>query len=402
MTETDERREEVSEENEAAEVRDGKSKNTKHTIRYIRYLLLLIMVMVALIFLFSNREQINGDNFRRMFAKFNKGFGVSATKDGEVHFDAVGEGETVVYKDGYAHATVEKLVVTDKEGTEFQNVPLGFRKPVLYANGRYVFAYDSGGTGLIVTDSFSVLFEKNLEDPIITARMNRDGSIVVITEGDGFLAKVYVFNSSFKEVYRYRSMNRYILDAAISEDGKAMAVSALNIEGAGIVPEIMYFKLSKETVQWTVSFEEDPCVAVSIKEDGTVCGLFRHGMVSLNSKGKEVGRYSLDNQVIQCFSIDHPDDNVFVVSASENGDGTVIFCNEKGKVKDSVPLDFYAVAVDYREGRVAVLGNRRSEVYNRSGKLLWKDTPERVKDIALMGRNTVVVLSESKCVYNGI
>ena len=399
MADLDERLDEREESNGQEE---QERKKAKHTLRYLRYLLLLIMVMVTLIFLFSNRDQINGDNFRRMFAKFNKGFGVSAAKDGEVHFDSVGEGETVIYKDGYAHATVEKLIVTDKGGTEFQNVPLGFRKPVLSANARYVFAYDSGGTGLIVTDSFSVLFEKNMEDPIITARMNRDGSIAVVTEGDGFLAKVYVFNSSFKEVYRYRSLNRYILDAAVSEDGKALAVSALNIEGSGIVPEIMYFKLSKETVQWTVAFEEDPCVAVSVKENGTVCGLFRWGMVSLSAKGKEIGRYSLDNQVIQCFTMDHADDNVFVVSASENGDGTVIFCNEKGQVKDTIPLDYYAVAVDYREGRVAVLGNRRSEVYNRSGKLLWNASPERVHDIALMGRGTVVVLSESKCVYNGI
>ncbi len=375
---------------------------SKTTIKYVRYLLLLIMVMVALIFLFANRDQINGDNFRRLMAKINIGIAAPTSEDGEVHFDTVSSGDTVVYKDGFAHATVEKLIITDKNGTEFQNTQLGFRKPVLAANGNYVFVYDSGGTGLMVADSFSVLFETHLENPIITAKMNRNGSIVVVTEGDGYLAKVYVFDSSFREVYRYRSLNRYILDADLSADGKALAVSAVNIEGADIAPEIMYFKLSKEEVQWTVPFDENPCVDIEIKDNGTVCGLFNWGMVSLSSKGKELGRYQLENKALQCYSLEDGDDNVFVVSAAENGDGTVVVCNEKGVVKDKVELDYYAITFDYHNGRIAILGNQKCGVYNKSGKLLWEDHPERATGIAFMGRNAVVVVSETKCVYNGI
>ncbi|MBQ6824925.1 MAG: hypothetical protein IJP27_09750 [Clostridia bacterium] len=381
---------------------ESQERRSGATIKYIRYLLLLAMVVVALIFLFANREQINGDNFRRMLAKFDIGFSASGSEDGEVHFDTASGGNTVVFKDGFAHATVEKLIITDKNGTEFQNIQLGFRKPMISANNRYVLAYDSGGVGLMVTDSFSVLFETTFEDPIITARMNKNGSFAVVTEGDGFLAKVYVFNASFKEIYRYRSMNRYILDAVVAENDKALAVSAVNIEGADIVPEIMYFKLSKESVEWTVPFTEDPCVRIAVKDNGTVCGLFNWGMVSLNEKGKEVGRYQLDNQVIQCYSLDDGKDNIFVVSAAENGDGRVVVCNEKGEVEDTVELDYYAVHLDYLDGRVAVLGNQKSGVYTRSGKLLWEASPERATDISFMGKNTVVVVSETKCVYNGI
>lgn len=377
-------------------------RRSRTTIKYVRYLLLLIMVMVALIFLFANRDQINGDNFRRLIAKINIGISAPASEDGEVHFDTASGGETVVYKDGFAHATVEKLIITDKNGTEFQNTQLGFRNPVLSANSRYVLAYDSGGEGLMVADSFSVVFETQMEDPIITAKMNDNGYIAVVTEGDGYLAKVYVFDSSFREVYRYRSLNRYVLDAAVSPNNKALAISAINIEGAGIVPEIMYFKLKDEKVQWTVSFEESPCVCISIKDNGTICGLFNWGMVSLNNKGNEIGRYELDNQVLQCYSMEDGDDNVFVVSAAENGHGTVVICNEKGTVKDTVALDHYAVRLDYYNGRIAILGNQKSSVHNRSGKLLWEDTPERATDIAFMGKNAVVVVSETKCVYNGI
>lgn len=391
------RRDEFLEQEEQEEV--TASAPSKSTIKYIRYLLLLIMVMVALILLFTNREQINGDNFRRLMAKINIGVSSVASEDGRLRFNS---GETVVYKDGFAHASVEKLLITDKNGTEFQNAPLGYRSPCIYSNDRYVLVYDSDGSGVMVADSFSVLFDKQMEDPIITARMNDNGYLVVVTEGDGFLAKVYVYDSSFKEVYRYRSLNRYILDAAVTEDNKGIVLSAMNVEESEIKPEILYFRIDKEKMQWSVAYKENPCIRLVVKENGTICGLFSWGMVSLNKKGKEVGRYSFENQVLQCYSLDDESRNVFVVSASENGDASVVICNEKGKVKDSFELDYYGVDVDYSDGRVAVLGNMRCGVFNSHGKNIWEDTPESAEEISFMGRSAVVVVSDTDCVYNGI
>ncbi len=393
------RKHEVKEE---AEQQNEAAPRSQSTLKYVRYLLLLVMLMVALVFLFSNRDQINGDNFRRLMAKIDIGISGSEAEAGELFFNNIGDGATVAYKDGFAHATVEKLIITDKKGTEFQNVALGFRKPVIAANSRYVMVYDSGGTGITVADSFSVVFETHLENPIISAKMNSNGSLAVVTEGEGYLAKVYVFDSRFREIYRYRSLNRYILDAAISKDEKYLAVSALNIEGADITSEILCFKTGKEKIAWSAAFDESPCVRLSMKENGTICALFEWGVASLNQKGEEIGRYRFDNQVLQCYNIDDPDVNVFAVSAAENGDTTVIVCNHKGKVKDQLDLDFYALQLDYCDRRIAVRGNRKCAVYNASGKCLWEDEPDQATDILFMGKNAVVVVSETKCVYNAI
>ena len=374
---------------------------SKLTIKYVRYLLLLIMVMVALIFLFANRDQINGDNLKRLISKISAGFSAPSAEEGEVQFETTDNGKTVIYKDGFANATVEKLLITDKGGAEFQNTPLGFRNPCLSANSKYVMAYDSGGTGILIADSFSVLYEANMENNIISAQMNSDGSFVVITEGDGYLTKVYVYDSSFREIYRYRSLTRYIMDASLSPDNKALAISAMNIEGGETVSEILYFKLNKEEVQWSVSYDQNPCIDIDIKEDGSICGLFSWGMVSLSKKGTEQGRYELDNQVLQCYSVEE-DLTVFAVSAAENGNSTLVTCNAKAGVKDIVDLDYYVTQLDYNDGRIAVLGNRKCGVYNTNGKLLWENTPERATGIAMMGKNTVVVISETKCVYDAI
>ncbi|MBQ3085233.1 MAG: hypothetical protein IJC46_07290 [Clostridia bacterium] len=397
--EEDEILEEIAEEEKNEKAKDSRS---RLTLRYVRYLLLLIMVMVSLIFLFANRDQITTDNFRRLMAKINMTFSASVEDNGEVLFETANKGQTVVFKDGFAHATVEKLVVTDRAGSEFQSSRLGYRNPILMANDRYVMAYDSGGTGVMIADSFSVLFEATMDNNIITADMAADGSLVVVTEGDGYLSKIYVYNSSFKEVYNYKSLNRYVLDAALSPKGDALAVACMNIDGAEIVSEILYFKLSEESMQWNTTFGEDPCVDLTIKGNGNICGLFEWGMVSLDDDGKEQGRFDMQNQSLQCYSMKDSICNVFVLSAAENGDGTVYVCDENGAEMYQISLDFYAVKIDYVQGNVAVLGNQASRVFDSEGKALWSDVPERAVDIMLMGKSTVVVVSDMKCVYNKI
>ncbi len=372
------------------------------SLKYVRYLLLLVMVMVALIFLFSNRDQINGDNFRRLMAKINMGMNSVAEDNGEIRFDSATVGKTVVFKDGLAHATVEKLTITDRNGTEFQNTALGYRNPCISANSRYVFVYDSGGTGLMVADSFSVLFEHQMEHPIITARMNENGWLVVVTEGEGYLAKVFVYDASHREVYRYSSLGRYILDAAVTVDHKSVILSALNVEGGEIVPELVMFKLNKEKMEWSLPFEGSPCVHLSVKKGGVVNALFKWGMVSVSAKGAELGRYEFEKKVLQCYSMEDGGQNVFALSATENGDSQLVICNERAKAKDTVQADFYGKSLDYQNGRIALLGNRKSAVYQSSGKILWEDEPENALSIAFLQRDAVVVIGEMKSIYHKI
>ncbi len=372
------------------------------SLKYVRYLLLLAMVMVALIFLFSNRDQINGDNFRRLMTKINMGMNSVAEENGEIRFDSATVGKTVVYKDGLAHATVEKLIITDRNGTEFQNTALGYRNPCISSNNRYVFVYDSGGTGLMVADSFSVLFEHQMDHPIITARMNDDGWLVVVTEGEGYLAKVFVYDASYREVYRYSSLGRYVLDAAVTLDHKSVILSAVNVEGGEIVPELVAFRLNKEKVEWSLPFEGSPCVHLSVKKNGIINGLFNWGMVAVSSKGAELGRYEFENKVLQCYSMEDGEQNVFALSASENGDSQMVLCTEKAKVKDTVDAAFYGKSLDFQNGRIALLGNQKSAVYNASGKILWEDEPENALSIAFLQRDAVVVIGEMKSIYHKI
>ena len=163
------------------EQKTGKEK-LKTGLRFTRVFLLLCAAVFALIVLFVNRDKLNGDNLRRLAAKVDIGLSSSQSKDEAViDYDYSSSSVVGLYKDGVARVTGESLVVMDNAGTQFQSVLTGFSDPALITTPRYVMTYDRGGRRLVITNSFTVVFDRTFDDNIVTATMNDSGWFAVVS-----------------------------------------------------------------------------------------------------------------------------------------------------------------------------------------------------------------------------
>lgn len=375
----------------------------KSALRFARYLLLLIMVTMALLFIFTNKDKINMDNFRRLLAKIDIGISLgSEIDDTQIDFEYRENSVTSVYKDGIARLTGERLSIMDNRGTQFLNVLSGFEQPQLIANNKYVLAYDSGGTELIVTNSFAVLFEKTFSDKIINASMNDSGYFAVVTQSDGYKSSVYVFNSKFEEIFKWDSLSRYIVDVEVAHNNDAIAVSTLYSEGEAIMPQINYFEFSDENISWSVDFDETVSPAISCKSDGTVCAIFEWGVCFIDNKGREKSRYQFEQNLVQNFDIDDEKYNAFVLSHSVSGNSTLVVLDNNGIMISSTEIDEYIKSVDVMGDKVALLSANNVMALNiLSGKISWqRENSSNGVDVFFSDKSSVLVVSEISAVYN--
>ncbi len=375
----------------------------KSALRFARYLLLLIMVTMALLFIFTNKDKINMDNFRRLLAKIDIGISLgSEIDDTQIDFEYRENSVTRVYKDGIARLTGERLSIMDNRGTQFLNVLSGFEQPQLIANNKYVLAYDSGGTELIVTNSFAVLFEKTFSDKIINASMNDSGYFAVVTQSDGYKSSVYVFNSKFEEIFKWDSLSRYIVDVEVAHNNDAIAVSTLYSEGEAIMPQINYFEFSDENITWSVDFDETVSPAISCKSDGTICAIFEWGVCFIDNKGREKSRYQFEQNLVQNFDIDDEKYNAFVLSHSVSGNSTLVVLDNNGIMISSTEIDEYIKSVDVMGDKVALLSANNVMALNiLSGKISWqRENSSNGVDVFFSDKNSVLVVSEISAVYN--
>lgn len=382
---------------------DNQFERPKSALRFARYLLLLIMVTMALLFIFTNKDKINMDNFRRLLAKIDIGISLgSEIDDTQIDFEYRENSVTSVYKDGIARLTGERLSIMDNRGTQFLNVLSGFEQPQLIANDKYVLAYDSGGTELIVTNSFAVLFEKTFSDKIINASMNDSGYFAVVTQSDGYKSSVYVFNSKFEEIFKWDSLSRYIVDVEVAHNNDAIAVSTLYSEGEAIMPQINYFEFSDENITWSVDFDETVSPAISCKSDGTVCAIFEWGVCFIDNKGREKSRYQFEQNLVQNFDIDDEKYNAFVLSHSVSGNSTLVVLDNNGIMISSTEIDEYIKSVDVMGDKVALLSANNVMALNiLSGKISWqRENSSNGVDVFFSDKSSVLVVSEISAVYN--
>jgi hypothetical protein len=382
---------------------DNQFERPKSALRFARYLLLLIMVTMALLFIFTNKDKINMDNFRRLLAKIDIGISLgSEIDDTQIDFEYRENSVTRVYKDGIARLTGERLSIMDNRGTQFLNVLSGFEQPQLIANNKYVLAYDSGGTELIVTNSFAVLFEKTFSDKIINASMNDSGYFAVVTQSDGYKSSVYVFNSKFEEIFKWDSLSRYIVDVEVAHNNDAIAVSTLYSEGEAIMPQINYFEFSDENITWSVDFDETVSPAISCKSDGTICAIFEWGVCFIDNKGREKSRYQFEQNLVQNFDIDDEKYNAFVLSHSVSGNSTLVVLDNNGIMISSTEIDEYIKSVDVMGDKVALLSTNNVMALNiLSGKISWqRENSSNGVDVFFSDKSSVLVVSEISAVYN--
>ena len=379
-----------------------KTATIKTKIRFARFLLLLIAALFALIILFVNKDKLNADNFRRLAAKIDIGISsVSNTDNTLIDYDYNSTGVVGVYKDGIARVTSESLVIMDNAGTQFQSVLTGFNNPALVTTDKYVMTYDRGGRHLIITNSFTVVFDKTFDDNIVTAAMNDNGYFAVVTESDAYKNKLTVYNSSFNEIYKLNSMSRYILALDISDDNKYAAVSSYYIKDSNVIPQINYYSFTSEESVWNCDFDENIAISVVCKNDGSVAALFEWGICILDSKGREKCRFEFGNKILQAYSLGKEKYNAVVISDSRNGNSEVKVFDRTGKTVSDIDIGETVISVDIYSDRVALLSRNKIYIYSSSGNLLSeRENRNDGTHILFSDKNSVLVVSESGIVYN--
>ena len=380
----------------------GRKEKIKSKIRFTRFLLLLIASVSALIVLFVNKDKLNIDNFRRLAAKVDIGLSTDESTDNSViDFDYNKTGVVGVFKDGIARITGDSLVIMDNVGTQFQSVLTGFNSPALVTSNRYVLAYDRGGNRLIVTNSFTVVFDTTFEDNIVLASMNNNGYIAVVTESDAYKNKVIVYNSSFDEIYKINSMTRYILAANISNDNKSLALSSYYIKDSNIIPQINYYKFSEPEEVWSSDFNDDVAVQVLSKDDGCVVGLFGWGVSILSSRGEEKFKLEFGDRILQACCINYGRYNAVTMSSSLSGKSKITVFDDNGKTISEISTEDTAVSIDISSDRLAVLSRDMLYIYTVTGKLIdQRENTNNATKVLFSDKNSALVVSESNVVYN--
>lgn len=120
--------------------------------------------------------------------------------------------------------------------------------PVLSASRTAAVAYDAGGQALFAFRNGAEYFSLSLSGgaDLLSARPNDSGWLAVTAQQSGYKGAVTVYNSRGDEVIQISLSSLFAVDAAVSPDGKTVAVITMGQEDGDFFSRLLFYPANQE------------------------------------------------------------------------------------------------------------------------------------------------------------
>ena len=235
--------------------------------RTLRVLLAVVALVLAAVAAFVLLDRTAFDGLRRSIAY------MQAEKDESgcaKLYQYNGDG-TSVYADldgCLLVASGKEITLLDAKGNAVYHTALQAGQVAVTAEDGFAVVYEIGGKSLHLLDSKGLVKEMTIEGEIFSVERGAGGKFAVTLKKTGYKTAVSVYNGKGEPLYEFSSAQKYLMTAAVSENGKYMAAAAMGQESGTFVSSLQIYKLTSDTQQ------ADASVDGGVYELGAVDGRF--------------------------------------------------------------------------------------------------------------------------------
>lgn len=380
---------------------EKKQKKPRFVTRILLFLLALVLLLAAVTAIVF-RDRLNMDNIKRWFhyrslVLSDSGQAESFPYDGDLTDTfATLDGDLLVCSDN-------TISLYSGSGTRYVSQSVSMENPVVDTNGTLAVVYDAGGNELYVLGQRQLVWAAEELTSILSAHLNRSGQLTVVTQSDGYRGAVTVYNTRYEPVVSVNLSSAYVMDAALSDDGKTLSILTIGQENGTFTST-----LSLYTLNTAGSGDYVPDVTCSL--NGNVIIATRHTedvVWSLGNLGLDITDHSGKTT-----SVDWSDLYLKRYTLSGDGFATALLSRYRaGSQAELITVDSSGNrhTVEYNEqilsltaaGRyVAVLTGDRLDIYTSHLELYDSlEGTQGARSVLLMEDGSAILLSSESASY---
>lgn len=237
------------------------------------------------------------------------------------------DSEVMVYNNRGAKAI-------DEKGKIKWEAEIALSEPMVDSAKDYVLFCDLAGNHYAASyKNGKKVFEYNLGNDIISAKITPKGYTAFATDTDGYKGKVTVFNKRGRELYVWNSGSGYITDVDLTDNGRYVAAAQLVGEEEAST-KIQFIDTRRGEIVGTAERKGEIAVNLKYISDNKLIAVTDSNIIGYNKKGKELFCISLMGKSPSKYCIDS--DKLIAVMTLDNRGNTVIeMYNYSGKFRGS-------------------------------------------------------------------
>lgn len=273
-----------------------KAARVLHTLRYITLLLLVLLVIIGFA---AYKRELTLENFRYIMRYADFDTGTDYFSSNQISF-TVPENTKFGYMKGDLALLSSKYFSTyDFTGSVLVEEKLSYLNPCLKTSEKYALAYDVGGIGLSVYNSYSCIYSDEFEYGIKDAAIKSDGSFAVATSGKYLSSRLVVFGSDLKEKFTWETRDKELVCLSLPEGASTVNFVTLKVSGGDFVFTLHSYDLKSDMPVFTKDYygefplkiysdEKNICVLTDtslhfVSTDGVENATYTHGKETLTS-----------------------------------------------------------------------------------------------------------------------
>lgn len=353
---------------------DNTGSKRRFNKKRITIAVIILLVLVFVVYIFTNNDKLslhNISNFVR-YGIFNS--------DSDQRFPVTVQGESISAGNfrrmgqDLCYASDTKVQTLNNYGKRMLTVQHGFTAPVLVASSKYSLLYNLGGKGFQINGLDSAVYSGVAEHDILVADINDNGTYALVTQSDGYLSKLYVYDKDNTKVFAYSFASYYITSVSLNSDGRKAVLSGVSAHNGSEISSLYVLDFTKETPQQFVELEDAIIYDVQYLNDTYAAAVGNTAAYSLNTGNGSAEMTSYEGKTLTAFTV-NPDTDTFSVSLSRSGDGRncdIYSFNTNGTVSKSFSTDLKVTSISSYKGRVALLTPEAIYLYDKGGSAVSK------------------------------
>jgi hypothetical protein len=358
---------------EYSEIQQNNSKEKKKPnflVRLVLFLIALVMVLTA-VALVAFRDVLNLDSFKRYFTYRTLMLSDSGQADAFLYDGTISD--TFAELDGDLLVCSQNAIsLYSGSGTRYVSQSVALDNPVVDASGSLAVVYDAGGSSLYVLGQRELIWSTDELDTILSARLNKNGQLTVVTQASGYRGAVTVYNTSYEPMVSVRLSSAFVMDAALSDDGRTLAILTIGQQDGDFSSALALYTLNSAagTVDGSADFAPDLTadlgsnVVLDLRHtDSLVWALGDQG-VSVTDHTGATSSVDWSSQYLKLYDLSGDDFSVALLGKYRAGSqATLEVVDGSGMVSGQLAIDEQVLSLSAAGRYFALLTGDRLDIY---------------------------------------
>lgn len=290
---------------------NGKNGNgyaeTYSLIKKIRYLVVILLVVFVIVAVFFYREELTVENFRYLMKYVDvKPVTFGSGENTQINFESDSATVTAAFKEDLVVLTKTAVKIYDMSSTEILDSSHSLTSPALSAGDRYFAVYDVGAKYLALYNSFSKLHEEEFKYPIYDVALDDKGNYCVVTGEKDHTSALKLYNSSFENIFNWKSVDKYSVCADIhsteDSDRVYMAVGTLKTTSSGdILSSLVMLSSDSDKVLAIHDMSSEMIMRVCFNSEGNAVCLTDRALRTFSTSGEVLSEYYFNSKALRKF-----------------------------------------------------------------------------------------------------